>query len=260
MGKQGLCCHSAGKKGRLVSSIGVRACCWILQITDPPREVVAGEQVSLVLTDRSLVMGCYLLSPYTVVTSPPPVLPALSTLQGLAVLIIPSTLGNPDSSFTALAIVMWPSPGRIFWWIWGELIPLHGIPSQWEWLVNVVCSPCALCPCCQSQGLTLMSFVCPPLMERLGCLPRSPRRGDYFFRSPPPAGVCPKCVGTALPSGKISCLTSPYPKGLSNTVTAKTTVESPCQRAKTYLNIGHNVLGVRALLLSKKPLVCHGFQ
>lgn len=150
MGKQCLCCHSAGKEGRLVSSIGVRACCWILQITDPPREVVAGEQVSSVLTDRSLVVGCYLLSPYTVVTSPPPVLCALSALQGLAVLIIPSTSGNPDSTFTALAIVMWPSPGRLFWWIWGELIPLRGIPSHWEWP-----GQCGVCPLCSVSLLSV---------------------------------------------------------------------------------------------------------
>lgn len=84
--------------------------------------------------------------------------------------------------------------------------------------------------------------------------------GDYFSLPPLPAGICSECVGTALPSEKVSCLTSPYPKGLSNTVTAKTTVESPCQRAKTYLSTGHNVLGVRALLLSKKLLICHGFQ
>lgn len=71
----------------------MRACSWTLQIPDPSREVVAGEQVSLELTDSSLVVWGYLLSPYGIVT-----LAALSTLQGWAVLILPSTLGSPPLS------------------------------------------------------------------------------------------------------------------------------------------------------------------
>lgn len=62
MGEQSLRCLSAGEAGRLVSSTGVRACSWTLQITDPSREVAAGEQVSWELTERSLVVWCYLVS------------------------------------------------------------------------------------------------------------------------------------------------------------------------------------------------------
>lgn len=76
-----------------MASTHVRACSWTLQIPDPSREVVAGEQVSLELTDSSLVVWGYLLSPYGIVT-----LAALSTLQGWAVLILPSTLGSPPLS------------------------------------------------------------------------------------------------------------------------------------------------------------------
>lgn len=81
-----------------MSSTRVRACSWTLQIPDPSREVVAGEQVSLELTDSSLVVWGYLLSPYGIVTLPAPLLAALSTLQGWAVLILPSTLGSPPLS------------------------------------------------------------------------------------------------------------------------------------------------------------------
>lgn len=84
-----------------MSSTGVRAWSWTLQITDPSREVVAGEQVSLVPSDWSLVVWCYSLSPCGAV-SPLPLLPDLSKLQNFAVLILPSMLGNPGcSSFTA---------------------------------------------------------------------------------------------------------------------------------------------------------------
>lgn len=134
MGEQHLCCHSAGKEGRLVSSTGVRACSWTLQIPEPSWEVVAGEQVSLELTDSSLVVWCGLLSPSRVVISPPPLLPALYTAR----------LGSSHftqhirQSFTALPMAMWPSPSNLVDLGWADPSAWHLFPLGVAWLTRCV--------------------------------------------------------------------------------------------------------------------------
>lgn len=57
-------------------------------------------------------------------------------------------------------------------------------PPTGSGLVDVVCASCTPCPCCRSQSLTLMSFMCPPLKKGWSASLGAPKEWDYIFLAP----------------------------------------------------------------------------